>query len=111
MLAMETHKVVPPYNTGMNTTPVNLATNQPAQLQWQGPTQLKQGESFPLQLTIQSEQPIFGLPLAVGFDPKIFQVISVTEGDFLKQGGIQTTSPAALTKVVRLSSTRTEAVM
>lgn len=78
------------YNTGINTTPVNLATNQPAQLQWQGPTQLKQGESFPLQLTIQSEQPIFGLPLAVGFDPKIFQVISVTEGDFLKQGGIQT---------------------
>lgn len=61
-----------------------------AQLNWQGPTQLKVGDTFTLQLMMQSNQPVTSVPLAIGFDNQALQVISVAEGDFLKQGGAQT---------------------
>ena len=61
-----------------------------AQLQWQGPAQAKTGSTFTVQLIMQSDQPITSLPAAVNFDSRVLQVISVTEGDFLKQGGAQT---------------------
>ena len=61
-----------------------------AALGWQGPTQLKVGDSFAVQLTMQADQPVVSIPMAVGFDPRMLQVVSVTEGDFLKQGGAQT---------------------
>lgn len=61
-----------------------------SQLRWQGPTQLRVGDSLALQLLMQSDQPVVSLPMAVGFDAKALQVISVTEGDFLKQNGGQT---------------------
>ena len=61
-----------------------------AVLGWQGPTQLKVGDSFAVQLTMQADQPVVSIPMAVGFDPRMLQVVSVTEGDFLKQGGAQT---------------------
>lgn len=59
-------------------------------LQWQGPATVKVGESFALQLMMQSDQPITSLPLAINFDQSALQVMNVTEGVFLKQGGAQT---------------------
>lgn len=67
-----------------------LATG-PAALRWQGPTQLRVGDTFALQLMMQSDQPIVSVPLALGFDPRALQVTSVVEGDFLRQGGAQST--------------------
>ena len=61
-----------------------------AELRWQGPTKLKVGDTFAMQLIIQAEQPIVSIPLALGFDAKTLQVISVKEGEFLKQGNAQT---------------------
>jgi general secretion pathway protein D len=61
-----------------------------AQLRWQGPTALKVGDAFAVQLVMQADQPVVSIPLAVGFDARALQVTSVTEGDFLKQGGAQT---------------------
>jgi general secretion pathway protein D len=48
------------------------------------------GDSFSLQLLMSSTQPVSSVPLAVGFDPGSLQVTSVSEGDFLKQDGAQT---------------------
>ena len=48
------------------------------------------GEVFALQLVMQADQPVTSLPIAIGFDNKALQVVSVAEGDFLKQGGAQT---------------------
>lgn len=62
----------------------------PTTLAWQGPDKVKVGDVFAVQLTMQSGQPVMSLPLAVGFDARSMQVVSVTEGDFLKQGGAQT---------------------
>jgi general secretion pathway protein D len=78
--------------TGTNPNPNSTSSlaQGTAQLKWQGPTELKVGDAFAMQLVIQADQPIVSIPLAIGFDPRIFQVTSVTEGDFLKQGNVQT---------------------
>lgn len=61
-----------------------------AALRWQGPSQLKAGDTFSVQLIMQSDLPIVSLPMAVGFDPQVLQVTGILEGDFLKQGGAPT---------------------
>ncbi len=86
--------VVNPPATGATT---NLETGSgapsptPPQLQWQGPPNVKVGESFSLQLVMRSDQAITSVPLAIAFDNKVLQVTGIQEGDFLKQGGAQTT--------------------
>ncbi|MET3120934.1 general secretion pathway protein D [Oxalobacteraceae bacterium GrIS 2.11] len=47
------------------------------------------GSNFVLSLEAQSDESLSSLPITIGFDSTVFQVISVTEGDFLKQGGAQ----------------------
>lgn len=61
-----------------------------AQIKWQGPAQLKVGDVFAVQLVMQADQPVVSVPLAIGFDTKTLQITSVLEGEFLKQGGSQT---------------------
>jgi general secretion pathway protein D len=61
-----------------------------AELRWQGPTKLKVNDTFAMQLIMQTDEPIVSIPLALGFDPKALQVISVKEGEFLRQGNAQT---------------------
>jgi general secretion pathway protein D len=61
-----------------------------AQLKWEGAQQLKVGDTFTLQLEMQSGQPVTSLPLAITYDDTILQPSGVTEGNFLKQGGAQT---------------------
>ena len=81
-------------SSGTGTNPNPSASNNlvqgAAQLKWQGPNELKVGDTFAMQLVIQADQPIVSIPLAIGFDPRVFQVTSITEGDFLKQGNAQT---------------------
>jgi general secretion pathway protein D len=48
------------------------------------------GEQFSAVLQVQSQGPLRGLPLLVGFDPQALQVVSVQEGAFFKQGGAAT---------------------
>ena len=67
-------------------TPPAAATG-PAAMRWQGPGQVKVGDTFAVQLVMQSDQPVVSLPVAVGFDPRVLQVVSVQEGEFLRQGG------------------------
>ena len=42
-----------------------------------------------LTLSMQSDQPVVSVPVAMSFDPKVLQVVGVTEGSFLKQAGGQ----------------------
>ena len=91
------NSVTPPVGTGVSGGNSNPTTITPpggivgsSQLRWQGPTQLKVGDSLSLQLLMQSDQPVVSLPMAVGFDARALQVTSVTEGEFLKQNGGQT---------------------
>ena len=52
----------------------------------QGPTQVKTGQAFTIQLNIQPGESVSSIPLALSFNPHVLEVTSVTEGDFLKQG-------------------------
>jgi general secretion pathway protein D len=66
------------------------AATGPAALRWQGPPTARVGDTFAVQLVMQSDQPVVSVPLAIGFDARMLQVTSVAEGDFLRQGGAQT---------------------
>ncbi|MEO8387798.1 cohesin domain-containing protein [Polaromonas sp.] len=103
VIAQNAQQPSPPLNTNSTTGRTNspaTAGNAPAsinpipsgnvQLLWQGPSQVKVGETFTRQLTMQSDQPITGVPMAISFDNQILQVVSVVEGDFLKQGNVKT---------------------
>lgn len=62
----------------------------PVSFNWEAPTQVKTGEQFSVVLFVTSQGALNGLPLLVGFDPQVLQVVSVQEGDFFKQGGSRT---------------------
>ncbi|HEY8102397.1 MAG TPA: secretin N-terminal domain-containing protein [Burkholderiaceae bacterium] len=81
-----------------------------AQLQWQGPTQVKKGDAFSVQLIMQSDIPVNSLPLIVGFDNTALQVTSISEGIFLKQGGAKTnfTSRVDPSGQILITDTRTD---
>ena len=64
--------------------------DQAARVRWQAPDSVKVGETFVAQLMVQSGQPINEMAMSIGFDSKALQVLNVTEGDFLKQGGAAT---------------------
>jgi len=75
--------------TPVATGPGTLAVN--TLMSWQGPATARAGETFAVQLAMQTEAPIVSLPLVMSFDPKVFEVIGVTEGEFMKEGGVATT--------------------
>lgn len=62
-----------------------------SQLRWEGASQVRAGETFMLQVAMQTDQPVHTVPIVLGFDPKVLQVMSVMEGSFLKEGGAATT--------------------
>ncbi len=80
----------------------------PPQLQWQGPPNVKVGENLSLQLVMRSDQGIASVPLAIAYDNKVLQVTGIIEGDFLKQGGAQTTFSSKIdpSGQILISSTR-----
>jgi general secretion pathway protein D len=59
-------------------------------LSWQAPAQVRAGEQFSAVLRVSSHRPLRGLPLLLGFDPQLLQVVSVLEGEFFKQANGQT---------------------
>ena len=59
-------------------------------LQWSGPSKVKAGDSFVVTLSLKTEQPLRGAPVQLGFNPGLFQVLSIEEEDFFKQGAVQT---------------------
>ncbi|QJC56921.1 Type II secretion system protein D [Polaromonas vacuolata] len=66
------------------------AASQAPVLSWQGPAELKVGDTAAISLVMQSSVPVVSLPLTLDFDAKSLQIVSVIEGDFLKQGAVET---------------------
>jgi general secretion pathway protein D len=61
-----------------------------AQLSWQGPSAVRVGDSFVLQLAVQSDAALTTVPLTLSYDTTALQVTAVTEGEFMRRGGVQT---------------------
>jgi general secretion pathway protein D len=79
---------VPPSSVSNLASIANTVGN--VSMAWQAPAQVKVGEQFSAILKVKSQQALRGMPLLVGFDPQVLQVVSVLEGDFFKQGNSQT---------------------
>lgn len=69
-------------STGSSTGSLSIA--------WQAPAQVRVGEQFSAMVRINSAQALRGLPVLLGFDPQVLQVVNVEEGGFFKQGNGQT---------------------
>ncbi|WP_342316929.1 secretin N-terminal domain-containing protein [Lysobacter sp. FW306-1B-D06B] len=68
-------------------------------LDWAVPGEVRAGEQFTAVLNISALKAIEQLPVLIGFDPKVLQVVGIEEGMFMSQGGGQST----LTQQVNLS--------
>ncbi|MDO8448390.1 MAG: cohesin domain-containing protein [Rhodoferax sp.] len=80
--------------------PPVAATVNPVTLSWQGPAQVKPGETVNLTLNVNSVQSMNRLDLLVGFDPDVFKAVDVVEGGFLQQDNMQ----SVLTKTINQAS-------
>ncbi|PHV11017.1 secretion protein [Chitinimonas sp. BJB300] len=67
--------------------PEAVPTPPDSTLRWSGPDSANLGRTIELQLRYQSDQAINGLPLTIGYDPKVLEIVKVEEGDFLKTKG------------------------
>lgn len=61
-----------------------------ARFEWKAPSEVRAGEQFGAVLSVTSQGPLRALPLMVSYDPKVLQLVNVEEGEFLRQGGAQT---------------------
>lgn len=58
-----------------------------ARLRWVGPAQGKVGTPIVLELRIDSSEALRAAPVQLGFNPALFQVLSVKDGDFFGKNG------------------------
>jgi general secretion pathway protein D len=75
--------VAPPATT-------DLAPQRTASLSFLVPSQVAKGEVFSATVHVGAVEKLYSAPLFVGYDPAALELVSIAEGDFLKQGG-QTT--------------------
>lgn len=70
--------------------PAEPAAPGTATLNWQAPAQVKVGEQFSAVLRVTSQAALRGMPVLLGFDPQVLQVVNVQEGNFFTQSSGQT---------------------
>jgi general secretion pathway protein D len=58
------------------------------QLLWQGPSEAKVGEEVTLVLRAKTTETLQSAAVQVGFDASTLEFVRVTEGEFMKQGGV-----------------------
>jgi general secretion pathway protein D len=46
------------------------------------------GGTFEVSVALEPDQPIMSVPMSLSFDPRLFEVTAVQEGDFMRQGGV-----------------------
>lgn len=57
------------------------------EVRWQAPALVSRSQNFTVQLALQADSPVMSVPMSLGFDASALQVVSVEEGNLLKQGG------------------------
>lgn len=66
--------------------PAPVVTGGPTSLTWQAPTSAAVGSTFTMTLNMQAGEPVTSIPLAIGYDAKLLEVVDVAEGSLLRQG-------------------------
>lgn len=75
--------------SGGSAAPSTSAATGLSALRFQGPSQARPGESLVVQLIAQTDKPMLSAPMVINFDPAVLQVLSVTEGDFMRRANGQ----------------------
>ena len=72
--------------------PVGADATAPSgvQLLWQGPAEAKVGDEVTLVLRAKTGETLQSAAVQVGFDAKTLEFVRVSEGEFMKQGGVNT---------------------
>jgi len=65
--------------------PVALAQRS-AQLRWEGPKEVRAGDTFNVALKVTSAQPVRASPLQLGYDAKLLEPVDVRAGGFFAGG-------------------------
>jgi general secretion pathway protein D len=91
--ALQTIPARPPQSASSPTPAASSVAKVPGavSLNWNMVAQARAGEQFTAGLRMTSQAALRGLPLLIGFDPQLLQVVNVQEGDFFKQAGGQST--------------------
>lgn len=72
-----------------------IAASVPAgstSLAWESPPNAVVGSTFTMALMMQAGEPVTSVPLAIGYDAKLLEVVEVAEGSLLRQGSTTTFS-------------------
>jgi len=56
-------------------------------LSWDAPASASVGGTFTVTLNMQAGEPLNSVPLAIGYDAKLLEVVDVAEGTLMRQGG------------------------
>lgn len=81
---------------GNSARPARSEAAKSVALSWKGPSQVKLGESFQLELMVETDGTVRSLPFQLGFDPAAVQVLGVAEGGFFKRDNGQTTFSSSI---------------
>jgi general secretion pathway protein D len=62
----------------------------PTVINFEGPSQVDQGEEFVVVVRINDAEKLYSAPLFVSYDPELLELVNINEGTFLKQEGQST---------------------
>ena len=69
----------------------------PVQVNWRSPTAARRGDVITVSLLVRSDQPLSSIPMVIGFDPRVFQIIDAREGEWSREAGTAVTLSIAMT--------------
>ena len=64
-----------------------IPDKSPAIISFSGPEQVDQGQDFSVAVLVSGIEKLYSAPLFISYDPAALELVSISEGDFLKQGG------------------------
>jgi general secretion pathway protein D len=67
-----------------------MPDKNPAIISFSAPEQTEQGQEFSVAVLVSGVEQLYSAPLFISYDPAALELVSINEGDFLKQAG-QTT--------------------
>jgi general secretion pathway protein D len=62
------------------------ATPSGTRMLWQGPNEVRQGESFGVSVNVSTGASLRGVPIEIAYPSNLLDVVAISEGSFLKQG-------------------------
>lgn len=84
---------------------VATAAGNSVSLRWDAPAAVRAGDTFVVSVLARGDLPVTALPVVLSFDPQVLQVVAVTEGGFLRQGGATTSFTSQIDPAGRISVT------